>query len=67
MSSQNNQWRVKVYLLGGNGDWIDNGTGFLEINDSDVTVFNEDFPDLKIINYKIKEENYTRQGETILI
>lgn len=66
MANLNRQWRVKVYLLGGDGDWNDNGTGFLEIDMQKVSVYNEDDPEVKILNYKIKEEDYRKQGETIL-
>ena len=66
MSFGNKQWRVKVYLLGGDGDWIDNGTGHLEIVNSVASVYNEDDSDVKIMNYTIKNEDYRRQGETIL-
>ena len=66
MACVNKQWRVKVYLMGGDGDWIDNGTGYLEINVQTVSVYNEDTPDIKILDYIVKEESYKRQGETIL-
>jgi Component of IIS longevity pathway SMK-1 len=66
MACVNKLWRVKVYILGGDGDWIDNGTGLLEIEDVNVCVYSEDDPDVKIMTYTIKDEDYRRQGDTIL-
>lgn len=66
MALQNRVWRVKVYKLGGDGEWGDLGTGYLDIEGVEITVYNEDSPDIKILQYSVKNEEYRKQGNSIL-
>lgn len=66
MALRNRVWRVKVYQLEGDGEWADRGTGYLDIEGAEVSVFNEDSPDMKILHYWVKDEEYRKQGDTIL-
>jgi hypothetical protein len=45
---------------------MDHGVGFLLFEGAVLNVYNEDNPGVKIISYSIKDEEYRKQGDTIL-
>lgn len=59
-------WKVKLYKLNGDGDWIDLGIGFLEFNGKQVNIKKENEETELILTYEVKDEDYHTQGETIL-
>lgn len=66
MASSNNIWKVKVFHQNQEGDWQDTGIGYLEFESNSVSVASEDDPYKTILFYKVSQEIYHKQGETIL-
>ncbi|CAG9333189.1 SMEK2_1 [Blepharisma stoltei] len=67
MTSDNDKfWRVKLYTLGGNGEWNDSGTGRINILGRLLSVESEGDPDINLMSFEIGDEVYKRQGNTII-
>lgn len=61
-----NFWRVKLYSLGGDGEWADKGTGRLNITGRILNIESEDEAEISLLNFEIGNEVYKRQGTTII-
>lgn len=58
-------WRVKLYSLSKNGQWEDRGIGTAQISGEFFEIISEE-TNLSLLDYKIDEEVYRKQGDTIL-
>lgn len=65
--NDNVSWRVKHYALAPDGSWEDNGTGRLSLTRATLKVVSEANSEEVLLDYHISDEDFKRQGETILI
>lgn len=66
MTSTNCVWKVKHFQQNQEGDWTDIGVGYLEFEADSISVISEDDPSKTILLYKVSNEVYHKQGDTIL-
>jgi len=59
-------WRVKLYALEGDRNWVDRGTGYTLLENGTISVISEE-SGATLIEHRLEDDRYHREGESILV